>query len=120
MFVGGMLLGFTLIGFAFWLHWNEQLGWPGDTSETDLDRDYLRRRYRARRWMHWLFAVCGLLIMAAAWGGPESKLFWIGCWTVVMITLLTIIILAAFDVLRTQRYQSKKLPEIRRQTLDQE
>jgi hypothetical protein len=117
MFAGGLLLGATLIGFACWLHWSERVGWPGETCDTDLDREYFQKRTRARHRMNVLIGVSGGLIVFATIASPDRALVWMACWLAVMLILLTVIFLAAGDALRTQRYHAKKLPEIRRKTL---
>lgn len=117
MLFGGLLLGGTLIAFAIWLHWNEQLGWPDedyDREGSEIDRVYLSRRRRGRRRVHLLLGGCGALIIVASVGGPETPRLWIACWLSVVVTLVTVIILAAFDAYRTQRYHAAKLPEWRR------
>lgn len=119
MFAGGLLLGATLIGFALWLHWNEHQGWPGESYDREMDHDHLCRRRRSRRRVHWLIAGCGLLIILAAIGGPETPRLWIGCWLSVFLSLMTVIALAGFDGLRTYRYHAQQLPELRRRSLQQ-
>ncbi len=117
MLVGGLLLGATLIGFALWLHLNERQGWPGEADDSELDQNYLARRRRGRRRMQWLIGGCGVLIIVAAVGGPQTPRLWIGCWLTVVLTLMTVIVLAGFDAFRTQRYHAQKLPELRRRSL---
>lgn len=121
MLFGGLLLGGTVVGFAFWLHWNERLGWPDEDYDREgsrIDRDYLARRSRGRRRVHVLLGGCGALIIVAALGGPETPRLWIACWLSVVLTLVTVIFLAAFDAYRTQRYHAAKLPELRRGRAD--
>jgi len=115
MFASGMILAITLIGFAWWLQRNEQYGWAEESYDTELDQDYFARRRKARRRVNALIAICGLLIFVATVAGPGPV--WIAAWMIVSVCLLTVVILALLDAIRTQRYQRKKLPEIRRQTL---
>ena len=115
MFASGMILSITLIGFAWWLQRNEQLGWPQESYDSELDKDYLARRRKSRRRVNALIAICGLLIFVATVAGPGPV--WLAAWMSVSVGLLTVVILALLDALRTHRYQRKKLPEIRRQTL---
>jgi hypothetical protein len=118
MFGGSLVLGFTLIGFAAWLHWNELQGWPNESFETELDKKYLGQRTRSRRRIHIIMAACGVLILAAAIAGPGA--IWVGAWTIVMFALMTIVLLAGIDAIRTHRYQQAKIPEIRRQILGED
>ena len=115
MFAGSLVLGFTLLGFAGWLHWNELQGWPNESYVTELDKKYLGLRTRARLRIHCILAACGFLIIVAAFAGPG--VIWVGAWTIVMFALMTVVILAGLDAMRTHRYQREKLPEIRRNIL---
>lgn len=116
MFAGSLILALTLLGFAAWLHYNERLGWPNESYDSDTDHEYLTRRMRARRRIHVILAVCGLLILIASFAGP-SHVLWVAAWMSVMAALMTVVILAALDAYRTQRYHAKKLPEIRSRML---
>ena len=115
MFAGSLVLGITLLGFAGWLHWNEVQGWPNERFETELDKKYLGQRTRSRRRIHLIIAGCGALVIIAAFAGPGA--IWVGAWTIVMFALMTVVLLAGVDAIRTHRYQRAKLPEIRRQIL---
>ena len=118
MFEGSIVIGVTLLSFAIWLHWNERRGWAHESLDDDLDHRYFASRLRSRRWVHLLFALCGILVIVAAFAGPGRV--WIGCWMSVMVALLVIMVLAGVDAFRTLRYQSKKKPEIRRQIFEQD
>ncbi|EMI22689.1 putative membrane protein [Rhodopirellula maiorica SM1] len=118
MFAGSLVIGITLLAFAIWLHWNEHRGWANESPQGALDQHYFASRMRSRRWVHLLFAFCGVLVIVAAFAGPGR--IWIGCWMSVMVALLVIMVLAAVDAFRTLRYQSKKKPEIRRQVFGQD
>jgi hypothetical protein len=115
MFLGSLILGFTVIAFAAWLQWNEVGEWPSATARTALDREYLATRTRARKRIHALIAISGLLILIAAFAGPGPV--WLGAWLGVMALLVTVVFLAGLDALRTHRYHVRKLPEIRREIL---
>ncbi len=117
MFAGGIVLAVTLIVFAVWLHWNERQGWPGESYESQADANYLRQRFRSRRRIHLIIGICGLWILAATFAGPEKRSLWIAAWSVVMISLMTVVLLALLDGFRTHRYHRNKLPEIRRRFL---
>ena len=110
MFFGSLLIGFTMIGFGSWLHFNERRGWDHDDAETELDKQYLSKRMRSRRIVHLLFVACGILVIIAAFAGEGPV--WIAAWLSVMVGLFTIMVFAALDAIRTLRYQSKKLPEL--------
>ncbi|NND96948.1 MAG: hypothetical protein HKN47_06430 [Pirellulaceae bacterium] len=116
MFIGGLLLSATLLGFAAWLHVNDQQGWPYESQRDLSDQDYLQHRKRSRRRVHFLFACCGVLILIATIAGPG--LIFVAAWTCVAFVLMTIVGFAGLDAMRTHRYHSKKLPQIRRQILD--
>ena len=119
MFLGSLILGLTVIAFAAWLHWNETLGWPNESFQTELDREYLTTRTRARKRIHIVIACSGGLIMVAAFAGPGT--IWLFAWMGVILLLLTVVLLAALDALRSHRYHLRKLPEIRKEIFgDQE
>ncbi len=115
MFAGGLILGFTLIAFAVWLHHREQVGWGERRDESEMDNLYFARRTVGRRRVHVLFAFSGGLILVSAFFGPGFV--WGVCWMLVMVQLLVVVVLAIIDAARTQRYHRSKLPEIRRQFL---
>ena len=118
MFAGSLVLGFTLIGFAFWLQWNDSFGWPDEKFETKLDHDYHVKRSRSRRRIHMIIAACGTAIILAAIAGPGP--IWIGAWMCVSVALMTVVILAGFDAFRTHRYHREKLPKLRQNSLGNE
>ena len=115
MFASGMILSITLIGFAWWLQVNELRGWANESYDSELDKEYLTRRMKARRRVNVIIGICGLLIFAATLAGPGF--FWVAAWMSVSVGLMTVVILALLDAVRTQRYHRKKLPEIRDKTL---
>ncbi len=115
MFASHLILGVSLIGFAWWLHQTEKKGWPNEARDSELDEQYLSRRRRTRRKVNFIFALCGVLVLIAGVSGP--RLF-VGAWMSVTVALLTVVVLAAIDVVRTQRYHGKKVPELRRRMLD--
>ncbi len=115
MFEGSLVLGATLCLFAGWLHRTEKRGWPNESFDTDLDQEYRSRRLRSRRRINGLIAICGVLILIAAFASPGN--LWALCWILVMVGLMLVVFLAGVDVFRTHRYHQKKLPEIRKQTL---
>ena len=115
MFEGSLVLGTTLVGFAWWLHWNDTRGWPDESFKTELDNQYLASRTRSRRRIHWIIGACGALILLAAFTGPGAV--WVAAWMTVMVALMTVVVLAGLDALRTHRYHAAKLPEIRREML---
>ena len=115
MFAGGLVLGLTLIAFAVWLHQREQTGWGESHENSEIDEQYYSRRETGRRWVYLLFGVAGLLILVAAFAGPGFV--WGLCWLLVSILLIGVVSLALMDAMRTHRYHSQKLPEIRRQLL---
>ncbi len=111
MLAGSLLIGFTVIAVAIWLEYNDSLGWPiedkreqSDPSQADARYRKLRRRWR--RIVHAILAVCGALMAAAGLAGPGR--FWISAWTAVALLLMTIIVLALCDALRTHRHYAKK------------
>ena len=115
MFEGSLVLGITLIAFAGWLHRQETDGWPSETFVTDLGKKYHRRRTRSRRRIHLILAGCGVAAIVAAFFGPGRV--WVAAWSIVMVSLMAVVLLAGVDALRTQRYLKSKIPEMRRQIL---
>ena len=115
MFASHFILGVALICFSVWLQRTEAKGWPNETYDSKLDAKYLQRRKRSRRRVNIIFAICGVLILIAGVAGPRVFVF---AWMSVTVALLTVVVLAAIDVVHTQRYQQKKLPEIRRRMFD--
>ncbi len=115
MLASHLILGFSLIGFGIWLQLTEAKGWPNETYDTELDAEYLRRRRRSRRRVNSILGTCGLLILIA--GVSEPRIF-VVAWMSVTVALFTVVILAAIDVVHTQRYQPKKMSEIRKRMLD--
>jgi Flp pilus assembly protein TadB len=111
MFAGSIVLSITLLAFAGWLQWNEHHGWDDDEPRlTDLDRHYFQRRGRSRRRTNGILALCGVLILVAAFAGPG--LIWMAAWMCVTVALATVVGLAGLDALRTHRYQNAKLDEL--------
>ena len=106
MFASGMILSVTLIGFAWWLNANETHGWGNESYDSDIDKEYLERRRKSRRRVNAIIASCGLLIFVATVAGPG--LIWVAAWMSVSIGLLTVVILALFDALRTHRHHRRK------------
>ena len=115
MFAGGLILAMTLMGFSVWLFHTEKVGWPNDELNDPLDQEYLSRRTRSRRRVNSLFFVCGLMILAATWATPERQTWWISCWMSAMLVLLTILVLASFDVVRTLLHHRNRIDRMRRQ-----
>lgn len=115
MLGASLILAATLAGFAGWLHYNERVGWP-EESDTQLDDEYRDRRRRRRTVIHFLLLSCGVLAAAAGFAGKGRV--WIGCWMTISLTLMVIIVLALLDGFRTHRYLKRKLPEIRRDVLE--
>ena len=115
MFAGSLVMGVTVLCFAAWLHWNDIQGWPNESFKSELDNQYRRRRSRSRTRIHMIIAACGVLIIVAAFAGPGPV--WVAAWMSVTAALMTVVVLAGFDAIRTHRYQKAKLPEIRRNTL---
>lgn len=115
IFASHLVLGVTLIGFAVWLHLTEKKGWPNESMDGELDADYLQRRMRSRRRVNVILGICGVLILAAGIGPP---VVFVAAWMSVFVALFIVMLLAALDVIRTQRYMNNKMPEIRRRMTD--
>ncbi len=117
MFAGQLLLAFTCLAFAAWLHWNERHGWANESYDRNNDDAYLSRRMRSRRRVHLLFAACGVLILISAFAGP-GRIF-IAVWSIVSLTLLTVVGLAGLDAIRTRRYDKWKSDKLRKRLLNE-
>ena len=117
MFTSQMILAFTCLAFAAWLHWNEHHGWANESYDRDNDDEYLNARMRSRRRVHLLFATCGVLIAIAAFAGP-GRIF-IAAWSIVSLTLLTVVGLAGLDAIRTRRYDKRKTDKRRKRLLNE-
>ena len=119
MLAGSFLIGFAVVAVAFWLEYNDWLGWPNDLAgdrdaTTASDERYRIVRRRWRRVLHMLIAACGALMAAAGMAGPGR--FWIAAWTAVALLMMTIIVLALADALRTQHQYALKANRSRDQS----
>ena len=117
MFASQFIIGITLLAFAAWLHVNEKHGWPNESYDRKEDAEYLTARTRSRRRVNFLFAACGVLILVAAFSGP-GRVF-IAAWMIVSVALMTVSVLAGLDVLRTQRYDRRKMSDLRKRLLSE-
>lgn len=117
MIPGSFILGITLLSFAIWLQRNDTRGWAHEdlNLDGDLADQYLARRRRSRKKIHFIIGGCGVLVIIAALAGPG--LIWIAAWMSVSVALMTVIVLAGFDAFRTHRYQSIRLREVRHRML---
>lgn len=112
MLAGSLLLGFAVIAVAFWLEYNDSLGWPNELERerqpsTAQDERYRIVRRRWRRIVHMMIAGCGALMAVAGLAGKGP--FWIAAWTAVALLMMTIIMLALGDAVRTHQHYSDKL-----------
>lgn len=115
MFAGGIILAITLMSFSVWLFRTEQIGWPNEKLDAPEDQIYRSRRTRSRRRVNALFFVCGVFILIATTATPDRQGWWIGGWMSAMMVLLTILLLACFDVLRTVLHHRDRAERHRRQ-----
>ncbi|PHQ32665.1 hypothetical protein [Rhodopirellula bahusiensis] len=113
MFAGGLVLASTLIFFAVWLQRSEQIGWPHERFDEDIDQPYMKRRRRSRKRVNFLFLVSGVLVLVATLATPRNHAVWLSCWISVMLVLLTILLLAGLDALRTIRHLRHRLDNLR-------
>ena len=118
MFAGSLVLGVTLIAFAGWLHHQDTQGWPSENFSTDLDKKYHTRRTRSRRRIHVILAGCGFAAIVAAFFGLGAV--WVAMWCSVMVALVVVVLLAGIDAIHTKRYLKSKMPELRKQMLQEE
>lgn len=115
MIAGSVLLAMTMIGFAAWLQWNESQNASDRSNWSDRDRSYFKRRARMRWLTHLIIALCGVIILISSFSG--APIIWLVGWSMVMLMLLVVIVLALMDGLRTHLYQKRKLPELRQSTM---
>ncbi len=128
-FAGGLLLSATLLGFAAWLHVNERDGWAHEqdapvpqnrthknglkndrSHQSAADARYFLRRQRSRNRVHFLFAACGILVLAAAIAGPG--IVFVAAWSCVAFAMMVIVVIAMMDGVRTHLHHRDKLPKI--------
>ncbi len=117
MFPGGLLLGVTLLFFAFWLQWTEHRGWPHDTFDGDEDVEYRRRRKKSRLRVNVLIGICGLLILTATFA--DVGLVFVAAWSIVSLILMVIVILAGLDAFRTHRHHQDKIRRMRKRAMEE-
>ncbi|EMB15519.1 hypothetical protein [Rhodopirellula sp. UBA1907] len=113
MFAGGLVLASTLIFFAVWLQRSEQVGWSHERFDEEIDQSYMQRRRRSRKRVNFLFLVCGVLVLVATLATPKNHAVWLSCWISVMLSLMTILMLAGLDALRTMRHVRHRLDHLR-------
>jgi len=111
MLAGSLLIGFTVIAIAVWLEYNDSLGWPNEVEmeqgrSSDVDNRYRAIRRRWRRVVHVMIAACGALMASAGIAGLGR--FWVAAWTAVAILMMTIILIALSDAIRTRRHYAAK------------
>ena len=119
MLTASLVLSITLLLFVAWLHQSQRQGWPQEES-TLVDAEYRQSRRRRRDRIHALLGIAAVLIAVAGVAGTGElwrTRVWVGCWSVVILILLTVVVLAMLDGFRTHRYIQRKLPELRREML---
>ena len=119
MLTASLVLSITLLLFVAWLHQSQRQGWPQEES-TLVDAEYRQSRRRRRARIHALLGIAAVLIAVAGVAGTGElwrTRVWVGCWSVVILILLTVVVLAMLDGFRTHRYIQRKLPELRREML---
>lgn len=112
LFVPGLILGTTILGFVIWLEWRER---QTDDAARGFEREYLARRRRGRVAIHWILVVTGFLVLLT--GIVPRGMLWIALWSAVCGLLVMVVAVAMVDLWRSNRYLYHKLPEIRRETL---
>ncbi len=117
MFESQLILAVTCLAFAAWLQWHESHGWPNESYDRQGDAEYLKTRMRSRRRVHLLFAGCGVLMAVAAFAGP-GRVF-VAAWMIISLALLTVVLLAGLDALRTSRYEKRRKDQLRKQLLNE-
>ena len=112
MDISSLVVGCLLLVAASVLQWRTSVTASQHESETELDNLYFTRRTRGRQLVHLLMALCAALAIGAGIVGRGRAFVLI--WASVPLVLFIIVILAMIDALRTHRYHTQKLPEIRR------
>ncbi len=112
MLAGSLLLGFTVILVGYWLEYNDLQGWPSesDYDVNDVNPQNIRYRVLRRRWrrvVHVMLAISGALMASAGVAGLGR--FWIAAWTSVALLLMSIIVIAVGDAIRTARHHRRRL-----------
>lgn len=115
MHVVSLLFGIWIVAVALGLESHRRHHDRVESGRSPLDLCYRAGRRRCRRWTNLLFAAVGLLAAAAGIVGPGPA--WLVLWALVPLILCGIVALALSDVLRTNRYIERKLPELRREIL---
>ncbi|MEL7337344.1 MAG: hypothetical protein AAFN70_14210 [Planctomycetota bacterium] len=101
---------------AIWLEQRDRLGWVAKEDD-DWDESYLVARRRGRRLTNFLLMSIGLMIIASGLAG--RGLLFVIAWSVIFLALLLLVALAFFDMARTHRYATDRLPEIQRRAIQQ-
>lgn len=115
MHVVSLLFGTWIVAVALGLESHRRRQDRVETGRSQLDLCYRAGRRRCRRWTNLLIGAVGLLALAAGVAGTGPV--WMVLWALVPLVLCGIVALACSDVLRTNRYIERKLPELRREIL---
>lgn len=115
MHVASLLFGIWIVAVALGLESHRRHDDRVETGRSPLDLGYRAGRRRYRRWTNLLVAAVGLLASAAGVVGTGPA--WLVLWALIPLVLCGVIALAVGDMLRTNRYVERKLPELRREIL---
>lgn len=110
-----LFFGTSVIAVAFGLESHRRLHDQSLNPSSKLDESYKRSRRRFRLWTNAIIALIGFLAAAAGFVGRGPV--WIVLWALIPIFVLAIVVLAISDVVRTNSYLVRKLPELRAETL---
>lgn len=110
-----LFFGTSVIAIALGLESHRRLHDLSLSPSSNLDKDYIRSRRRFRLWTNAIIALIGILAAAAGFVGRGPV--WIVLWAVIPVFVLAIVVLAISDVIRTNSYLVRKLPELRAETL---
>lgn len=116
MSAASIILAIALFAFVIWLEVNERNEPKAGDEDSTFDDSYLRARHRGRRTVNLLLTITGGFILVAGLVGPGPT--WIAMWLAVCGLLVVVLMLGMHDMVRTNRYLAKKLPEIREKTID--